>query len=158
MCAIVDASVVSQVFGTKRTEAGEEFFRWIDSNTNGRLVVGGKLSEELEKVSEFHRWAREAALSGKMRVINKDQVDRTEEDLRMSLVCSSNDAHVIALAQVSGARLLYSNDNKLQRDFNNKDLISNPRGKVYTTNKGRTAFSPDHRKLLARRDLCRAKA
>ena len=41
--------------------------------------------------------------------------------------------HVLALAQVSGARLLYSNDQTLQRDFKNSKLIKNPRGNVYTT-------------------------
>ena len=49
----------------------------------------------------------------------------------------SNDAHVIALAQVSGARLLYSNDSDLQDDFKDKSLIDSPRGRIYTTERGR---------------------
>ena len=68
----------------------------------------------------------------------------------------SDDPHIIALAQVSGARLLYSNDKSLQQDFKNKDLINNPRGKVYITNECRGNFSSGHKKLLVRRDLCQS--
>ncbi len=157
MCAIVDANVASEVFGTNPSEAGMKFFLWIDSNPNGRLVVGGKLLEELNRVLSFQRWAQEAVLSGKMRFVEKDQVDRRENDLRNASVCSSNDHHIIALAQISGARLLYSNDKKLQQDFNNKELIDKPRGKVYSTNQGRETFSATHKKTLARRDLCQRK-
>ncbi len=157
MCAIVDANVASEVFGTNPSEAGMKFFLWIDSNPNGRLAVGGKLLEELNRVLGFQQWAREAVLSGKVRSINKGQVDKREEDLKKESVCSSNDHHIIALAQVSGARLLYSNDKKLQQDFKDKKLIDEPRGKVYSTNQGRETFSPEHRKLLARTDLCQRK-
>lgn len=159
MCAIVDANVVSEVFGTNPSEAGVEFFRWVESNPNGRVVVGGKLLEELDRVSGFRQWAREVTLSGRrsIRKIDNDRVNKRENHLRESSVCSSNDPHIIALAQLSGARLLYSKDKKLQQDFNNKDLISNPRGKIYSTNEGRTAFSPAHRRMLARRDLCQAR-
>lgn len=157
MCAIVDTNVVSQVFGANPPNAGRKFFRWIDSNVNGRLVVGGRLWEELNKVSRFQKWAQQAKISGKMRFVDKDQVNGREEDLRGTLSCISNDPHIIALAQVSGARLLYSNDIKLQQDFKNKKLIDNPRGRIYTTNKGREAFSAGHKKLLERRDLCAAK-
>ena len=51
-------------------------------------------------------------------------------------VCQSNDQHVIALAIVSGARLLYSNDRRLQRDFKDRRLIDPP-GKVYSTRRGK---------------------
>ena len=46
-------------------------------------------------------------------------------------ICVSNDPHVIALARISGARLLCSRDQKLHSDFGNKHLVDNPRGSVY---------------------------
>ena len=46
MCAIVDTNVVHEVFGRQPTDAGEGFFRWLNSG-KGKLVVGGKLKEEL---------------------------------------------------------------------------------------------------------------
>ena len=45
----------------------------------------------------------------------------------------SDDPHIIALALVNGARLLYSNDLALQKDFRNAKLVSKPKGKIYTT-------------------------
>ncbi len=51
MCAIVDANVVDEVFGEKRPPAGEKFFDWLTVG-NGRLVVGGRLLEELDRSSE----------------------------------------------------------------------------------------------------------
>ena len=70
----------------------------------------------------------------------------------------SNDAHVIALAQLSGARLLYTNDGDLQKDFRNKNLVDNPEGKVYSTEAEKNPnkeFRPAHKRLLGRNDLCR---
>ena len=61
-------------------------------------------------------------------------MDKGEEKLLQEERCRSNDTHVIALAQISGARLLYSNDKDLHVDFKNKRLIDEPRGKIYSTN------------------------
>ena len=157
MCAIIDANVIHEVFGKSSPDAGKEFLYWVNCG-RGRLVAGGKLLNELENASgEFKKWALQAKSSGKIRFIEKDQVNAQEQGLRHTPICSSNDSHIIALAQVSGARLLYSNDKKLQQDFKNKELIDNPRGKVYSTNQGREIFTDRHRRLLARRDLCQLK-
>ena len=40
-------------------------------------------------------------------------MDEREEELNEEGRCHSNDTHVIALAQITGARLLYSNDKAL---------------------------------------------
>lgn len=154
MCAIIDANVVHEVFGSNLPSAGERFFDWLERG-NERLVVGGKLLEELEASSEgFRLWASEAAEAGKMRVLNKDEVDAKTREVENDGGYESNDPHVLALAQVSGARLLYSNDGDLQADFKNRQLIDNPPGKVYSTRENRD-FRPAHRGLLADRNLCR---
>ena len=69
--------------------------------------------------------------------------------------CRSNDQHIIALAHVGGARLLYSNDGDLHDDFDDKGLIDNPRGKVYSTRKKKN-FTRAHERLLRlkKKDLC----
>ena len=153
MCAIVDANVVHEVFGSNLPPAGEQFFDWIEKG-NERLVVGGKLLEELEESSEgFRLWASEAADAGKMRVVNKNEVDAKTREIENEGGYVSNDPHVLALAQVSGARLLYSNDGDLQEDFGKKSLIDQPRGKIYSTHRNKD-FQPEHRRLLSRRDLC----
>ena len=154
MCAIVDANVVSEVFGSNLPPAGEKFFEWLNKGS-GQLVVGGKLFEELEKSSaDFRLWGREAQLAGKMRVVDKSEVDARTEQVQSEGAISSDDPHVIALAQVSGARLLYSNDGNLQQDFKNKGLIDDPRGKVYSTS-GDGSFQRRHDRLLKNEKLCR---
>ncbi len=156
MCAIIDANVAHEVFGSNLPPAGEEFFAWLNKGS-GRLVVGGRLLEELETGSrDFRKWATEVALAGKMSIVNKSEVDAKTEQIRNEGSCTSDDPHVIALAQVSRARLLYSNDRNLQKDFGNKKLIDYPRGKVYSTHENKN-FMPAHKRLLGRKDLCRAK-
>ena len=154
MCAIVDANVVSEIFGSNLPPAGEKFFDWLNKG-NGRLVVGGKLLEELEKSSaDFRHWGREAQLAGRMIIANKSEVDARTEQIQSEDAIRSDDPHVIALAQVSGARLLYSNDGNLQQDFKNKSLIDDPRGKVYSTS-GDGSFQRSHDRLLKNKNLCR---
>jgi hypothetical protein len=153
MCAIVDANVDGEVFGASLTAAGQEFFEWVTQG-HGRLVAGGKLLEELYK-TPARDWAREAINSGRMKRVNSSDVEELASELSLKQICRSNDPHVIALAQISGARLLYSNDEDLQKDFKAKDLIDNPRGKVYTTLLKKD-FTTTHRGLLARKDLCQA--
>lgn len=154
MCAIVDANVVPEIFGSNLPPAGEKFFDWLNQGS-GLLVVGGKLLEELEKSSaDFRLWGREAQLAGKMKIVNKSEVDARTKQLQSTAAIRSNDSHVIALAQVSGARLLYSNDGNLQKDFNDKRLIDAPRGKVYSTSVNKS-FQRSHDRLLKNKNLCR---
>ena len=65
----------------------------------------------------------------------------------------SNDHHMLALAIVSGSRLLYSNDKDLQKDFGNIQLLGSPKGRVYSTAIS-DDFSRQRQNLLARSDLC----
>ena len=155
MCAILDADVVGEVFGRGRQEAGNGFYQWIITG-KGHLVAGGLLLNELRKgLASFKEWERQLKLSGKLRVVGANQVDGRADELRSEKLCVSGDAHIIALAQISGARLLYSNDSDLHRDFKEKTLIDGPRGKIYSTQKSK-AFTKSHRQLLNREDLCQS--
>ncbi len=152
MCAIVDVNVSHEIFGDNRPEAGEKLFKWLDSGSL-RLVVSRKLLAELN-YGNAQRWIREAILAGKVRQEKSGTVDDKEEELQRMERCRSNDTHIIALAQISGARLLYSNDKDLHDDFGNKRLIDKPRGKVYSTNEDKN-FTNTHARLLNNRNLCR---
>ena len=155
MCAIVDANVAGEVFGPNRPPAGGKFLDWIN-NGSGRLVIGGKLFTELsDSCPGFRDWAKDAQLAGKMRIANKISVAEKTEQIRKEKLCRSDDPHILALAQISGARLLYSNDVNLQHDFSDKKLIDNPRGKVYSTLMGKE-LNTSHRSLLKRTDLCQS--
>lgn len=152
MCAILDANVVHEVFSrNQRTEAGQAFFLWL-KDRSGRLVVGGKLRRELARSRIAQTWLVEGIRAGLVRNANDDKVDQLSDELED--VCRSDDPHVIALARVSGARLLYSNDRDLHRDFGDKDLLKGPRGKVFSTLTS-SRFTDVHQDLLNRRNLCR---
>ncbi len=154
MCAIVDNNVANEVFGRNPPEAGRHFRRWLGGR-NGRLVVGGRLLEELRGSSEFREWFQQNELSGRLLQVSADEVGREAERVKRSKLRTSDDEHVLALAIASGARLLYTNDNLLMDDFRNRSIIPGPPGKIYTT-KDRKDFRPTHRKLLGMRNLCHA--
>ena len=146
MCAIVDASVMGEVFGPKPAPAGKAFFEWINSG-NGRLVAGGKLLLELNQSGKFSQWASQALLSGRMRRTNDNKIDATTCELASRKTYKSNDPHVIALAQVSCARLLFSNDKSLSEDFRNKEFLDSPTGYVFSTLRTKE-FTACHQKLI----------
>ena len=153
MCAIVDASVANEVFGADRTEAGNEFRKWLDAR--GHLVTGGDNLRELNRAStDFKIWALAARDAGRMSIVDSRRVDRQRDELTQAGTCRSNDEHVIALAQIGGARLLFTNDHDLQLDFRDNKLMSNPRGRTYSTSVN-SQYTRAHRDLLyRRRPLC----
>lgn len=155
MCAILDSSVVHKVFDVDRPEAGKAFFDWINSG-KGTLIVGGKLLAELDGMIAFQEWRRQAIQAGRVKRYRDRNVEDRTKILTREESCKSNDQHVIALAQVSGARLLYSDDGDLHADFKNDSLINRPRGVVYST-KNCDNLTPDHRNLLGRTDICRTR-
>lgn len=152
MCAIVDNNVRDQVFGNNRPGAGEFFLNWLEER-GGRLVVGGELLRELSGYSNFTDWLPQAILSGRAIVIPHEAVATETELLRAEGICRSNDAHVLALARLSGARLLFTNDQALQTDFRNRAIVGGVRGRIYTTRE-RSDVRRSHIDLLRRRDLC----
>ncbi len=154
MCAIIDANVAGEVFGPSPQQAAKKFYDWINKGS-GRLVAGGKLLQELESGSQrFNRWAAEAVKFGMMRIVNEAEINTRTVRLKNQGVYVSDDPHILALAQVSGARLLYSNDSALHEDFTNKELVDKPRGKIYSTLRTKN-FSRSHRQMLNKGDLCR---
>lgn len=152
MCAIIDANVGHQLFGNKPPEAGAYFLDWL-TRGKGRLVVGGDLRQELEKSEKFKRLLLELERANKAINIHGREVDEATNALRNQKTCMSNDQHVLALAKVSGARLLFTNDQDLQKDFKNRQIIGGIPGKVYTTLR-RSSVTRTHKDLLGRSDLC----
>ncbi|MYA90524.1 MAG: hypothetical protein F4Y10_01765 [Synechococcus sp. SB0663_bin_10] len=131
------------------TEAGRGFFQWLKDG-KGNLVVGGKLKQELDQgVPGFRRWASQAILAGQLVNVDDHRVNDKTEYVKKHGDLQSDDPHVIALAQVNGARLLFSNDKGLHEDFGNPEVINHPRGKIYSTLENKN-FTEDKRKLLDR--------
>ena len=158
MCAILDNSVRDEVFGNAPTDRGRLFYEWINRG-QGRLAIGGtKLREELGGSTQqpgsvnFRRWLPTAIIRGFVIQPDDDEiVDEAARNLETQGICLSNDSHVLALAQDTGARLLYSNDEALRRDFTNRDIIGGVRGRIYPTTRYREFLNDRrNRRLCAR--------
>lgn len=171
-CVIVDNDVIGAVFGSSPPPAGAALFRWI-SDGKGQMVVGGKLAEELRIESRLKRgstkrdasidrsftsWLLQVDQAGQLWNLDRD-VELRNKILELTEVLinrrpkQENDQHIIALASVSGARLLYSNDRQLHKDFRNKELLNNPRGKVFSTLEHRV-LTKSHLRLLRQAPAC----
>ena len=100
---------------------------------NHKLVVGGRLSEALCGSSRFTNGLEEAVPSRTAKIFPKQKVDGVERQLIREENHKSDDPHDLALARVTGARLLYTHDVDLTDDIKNRDLIAGQRGKVYQT-------------------------
>ena len=98
----------------------------------------------------FVLWLRQAVQAGRARILDDNEVNAATSAVLADGVCQSDDPHVIALARISGTRLIYTNDNDLEGDF--KRLI--PKGIVFTTKQDQQ-ITPEHRSLLgSRRRIC----
>ena len=164
MCAIIDNDVSHQVFGANPTEPGEYFRNWLSRENGGIIVAGGRLFHELSQNPNFQQFFAYRHQAGRAVRIPDAVVDAAAAELRARGICRSNDVHVLALAQVSRARLLFTNDRALKQDFMNPDIIPGASGRIYSTDRGRHTrryaaqeirnVTRTHRDLLNRTDLC----
>ena len=145
MCVIVDANRASSFFAEPPGAEDAPVVDWI-LGKGGRLVFGGKLSEELLRINASVRTLRQWTLSGRALEIPAPLVSEEERLLRRMGICRSNDHHVVALARLSGARIVVTGDQALMADVGNAQLLSAPRGKVYQR--------PEHAKLLKHSSSC----
>ena len=128
MCLIVDNDVGQTFFSSQR---GDPYFPALDwiRRKDGRLVVGGRLW-----IKEYHGTQRanlvQSLEQAGRAIIYPASIVNAEEDA-VKADCNSNDAHVIALARVSGARVLCTLDGTLEADFKNRALVDSPRGHIY---------------------------
>lgn len=140
MCVIVDANLAGVVFRSPPRADFEPVVDWLQ--TKGRLVYGGQLTRELERVTAARKYLLELTRAGRAVPWNDAKVEAEEKRIR----CRSDDPHVIALARASGARTLCSRDKLLHQDFKDPKLVANPRGSVYQTT--------SHKRLLRHTRSC----
>lgn len=100
------------------------------------VAVGGELLVELSRTPMrplIAEWIR----SGIAIRVDADLITKQVAQVRLS--CKSNDCHVIALARVSGSRLVYTDDNLLIADLKNKTLIYPPAKALKSTTPAKSA-------------------
>lgn len=155
MCVIVDSNAAHQIFTDKPSDAGKELFSWI-SKGKARLVTGGRHLYELRGSGKEARiLISQTIQSGVARRLCPHRVTEREKKVQQEFQLKSDDPHIIALAQLSGARLLFSNDRDLHLDFRDSRLIHSPYGHIYTTvDDKERRFTQEHANLLERENLC----
>jgi hypothetical protein len=124
MCLIVDANAGATIANSD-SEAGP-ILEWLDNGT-GTLAIGGYLSIELSQNRKLWRKLIEYSRSGACKIYSTTKVEEQYSKIDHSKM-ESNDIHVLALARVSGCRLLFSRDHALSRDFRNRRLIPQRNG------------------------------
>jgi rRNA-processing protein FCF1 len=146
VCVIVDADVAPMVFSNDSANEFQPVFEWLIGKHDARIVVGGKLLRELYKIERARRLIIELNKLGRVYQVQSTVITEEEKVLRDMGCCRSNDICVIAVARISGARILCSNDGLLQQDFKNLSFIR-PKGKVYSRH--------SHRRLLGHTSSCK---
>lgn len=136
---IVDTNRMGRFLAEPPDSDARPVHEWI--RRKGRLVftTGGKFGLELG--DDARKQLAGYARRGMAKRVDHDELRNDEGQLVEAGKLRSDDAHVLALAWASGARLLYTGDRDLIEDFiedfKNPGIIRNPRGKVYSGVKNR---------------------
>jgi hypothetical protein len=102
--------------------------------TRGWVVAGGGLLREYAGKNgnrAFVRLFNQLLAAGRAVKWRDELIDKRAVKLRNDNQLRSDDHDIIALAQLSRARALWSRDRELRKDFTNKELLDRPRGKLY---------------------------
>ena len=146
---IIDADVAAEVFALPVHEDYAPLWKWIH-HKDGRIVYGGRNFTELAKLNNVRRRLKTLWDAGLALAEDDRKVDKEEKAVIRKSQCRSNDTHVIALARVSGARVLCTDDQALQTDFKDRDLVPAPKGKIYK--------KASHAAVLGHNSICRGRA
>ena len=97
-----------------------------------KLAVGGtKQKREYMKNTKAWKYIQLLDQAGRAFLVSDIKVDEEELVIKANIPLVSDDPHLLALARLSGARILCSLDQALHTDFCNPRIISKPRGRVY---------------------------
>jgi len=146
MCLIIDANKINDLVNYPDDPDHKTIYRWLD-NQNGKIATGGLNLKELTKSDSGKRFISTLLQAGRALKYDDRDIRKEERKLVKSSLLNSNDEHVLALAVVSDARVLFSNDQALCDDFTNHNVLPKPRGKVYK--------NKSHWNLLLKSPPCR---
>lgn len=143
MCIIIDANCAHK-FKDSNCKDGTPVREWV-VNGHGKIVIGGKLSTELNR-SGLGSLISELSRIGKCVRVEEAKLDAEARHLSNLKILESDDPHIVAAARLSGARLLFSKDENLIRDFKNRNTVLNKvkgGGRVYKTCKNKNLLARD---------------
>ena len=138
MCMIIDANRLGRFLSEPPDIDAQPIRKWLEQR-GGRLIYCTDGAFKTEIGQSARTKLRQLAQSGCAVLVENSRV---EENLaRLPEQIRSDDKHVLALAAASGARLLYTGDQKLMADFKDKAIIDGPRGKIYSGAKNATMLT-----------------
>ena len=129
MCIIVDANRMGDFLADPPGDDAAPIRRWLDTgrgsvvySTAGKFAqeIGGRARQRLLRYSQ----------AGMARLVPEERFIDDQNTLQGQV--RSDDPHVLALARVTGVRLLYTGDTALIADFKDKAFLNKPRGKIYS--------------------------
>jgi predicted nucleic acid-binding protein len=126
MCIVVDTNVVASVFNpaSANHDEFEPVFRWI-LRGKGKLVYGGSTywREVFERMPKYGALILELKRGGKCVVLDRNAVDEAERRVQDAEPSADfDDAHLVAIFDVSGCMLLCSDDARADRFVKDREL------------------------------------
>lgn len=129
LCLIVDTSVSGIFFGPTSKNPYIDALKCVLSGRT-KFVTGGKNLDELSKNAKIRTQIVRWGGLGLAITVEKRAIITEIQRVIASRLCKSNDEHIIALAKISKARTLCTNDRLLQDDFKNIRLLR-PKGRIF---------------------------
>ena len=133
MCIIVDANKMGAFLSDPGREEVAPIHKWLERSGTLVYSTGGVFATEV--LGQSRQKLATYAQAGRARLVEAADFEKYEQQFRNNAAVCSNDPHLLALAKFSGARVLYTGDTNLIKDFKNKQLIDDPRGKIYSGQK-----------------------
>jgi len=137
MCIIIDANVVGDL--STMTDDAKPVLNWLLKG-NGRLVIGGKLTLELDRTG-LRSTLVVLDQAGRLKKLNDEKVRNKATSI--ANLCCSNDCHVVAVALLSGCRLIFTKDHKLHKDMKNTKIV-NPAASIYQSKSHKNLLTDCH--------------
>lgn len=125
MCVptIIDASVFGEFL--RKDEQGDGWLlrQWIEES-HGTVIYSQstKYQNEMKSDTDIFRLFDQYRKNKGARLIHSSKIGKKVKQFGRSRI-RSNDPYVLALALASDARVLYTNDRLLKKDFTNRNLL-----------------------------------
>ena len=142
MCLIIDANRGGD-FANLQDPYLLPLLSWV--RKGGKIVSGGKLELELSKIGIMREMMLEWSRRGNLVRIPSASV---QSEIDALCPIKSDDPHVVALARLSGARLIVTEDKKLIADLKNSSVVGFRR-KIYKKDGSKPENIRNHRRMLA---------
>ena len=145
MCLILDTNSAHH-FASPISQDGLKVLDWVEQK-GGCIIYGGQNADELFNAgTDMKRLLVTLTRAGRAKRMPDQQVKLETSIVLATGLFRSDDPHIIALARISNARVLYSHDTDLHEDFKNLNLLPSPKGTIYQ--------NQTHARLLTHTSLC----